>query len=73
MKGEHLDEAVSTTRRDRPASCPHCGTDGSIPIVYGYPGAELRLLEQVGEASIGGCVITESALLWECRGCGGRW
>ena len=36
--------------------CPECGSENSIPIVYGRPGTELLEKAERGEVWLGGCV-----------------
>jgi len=55
-------------------ACPECGTsENVIPIIYGYPGPELREAADRGEVWLGGCVITGDDPLWHCKDCGKSW
>jgi hypothetical protein len=55
-------------------ACPECGSNENvIPIIYGYPGPELREAAERGEVFLGGCVMTGDDPLWYCKACGRKW
>ena len=62
---------------ERPAedTCPECGSGSTIPIVYGYPGADLVQQVERGEIALGGCVVTGegSDPNRRCRACDWEW
>jgi hypothetical protein len=61
------------TEEETPA-CPECGSsENVIPIIYGYPGPELREAAERGEVFLGGCVMTGDDPLWYCKACGRKW
>lgn len=59
------------------ALCPRCGSVDALPVVYGYPSAELEEAASRGEVALGGCRLVvpgdrflgESAPLLRCRSC----
>lgn len=53
--------------------CLQCGSDGVVPIAYGFPGREMWEAEERGELALGGCVITGDDPRWQCRRCWTRW
>lgn len=55
----------SSADTDRP-TCPVCGA-ASVPIVYGYPDAELFEAADRGEVALGGCVIGENDPTHQCE------
>jgi hypothetical protein len=71
---------MSVTRRDRDGdlrmtrherrTCPACGTPGAVPIVFGYPGPELRPLVQERRIALGGCMFPAEIPAFDCLGCG---
>ncbi|UCE28456.1 MAG: hypothetical protein JSW52_10515 [Candidatus Coatesbacteria bacterium] len=55
-------------------ACAECGSsENVIPIIYGYPGPELREAAERGEVFLGGCVMTGDDPLWYCKSCERRW
>lgn len=50
--------------------CPYCNSSNVIPIVYGYPGAELVEKSERGEVKLGGCVVTDNDPDRYCKDCG---
>ena len=56
----------------RKSSCPQCGADG-LPVVYGYPGDEMREGAARGDFVLGGCVIDASNPTHCCPVCDARW
>lgn len=63
----------ASKRRDKPAPCPHCGSEQVIPIVYGMPGAELGAAWERGEVELGGCVVSGNDPERHCRECWTQW
>ena len=54
--------------------CPACGSDQTLPFVYGYPGHELLERSRAGEVALGGCVETGDDPVRSCGSCGaGFW
>jgi hypothetical protein len=58
-------------RKDE-SRCARCG-GASIPILYGYPTAEMFERERRGEVAIGGCVVKPGRPTRKCSQCGARW
>ena len=54
----------------RATTCPRCGAADLVPVIYGYPDAELFAREERGEVVLGGCVVTPDAPALVCRRCG---
>jgi hypothetical protein len=50
--------------------CPRCGSSESVPIVYGYPSADLFEASERDEIRLGGCVVGAESPELECVGCG---
>jgi hypothetical protein len=69
---QRLEEATGVADAQQ-LTCPDCGSDGPIPIVYGRPGAMLQQAEIDGRIKLGGCIIRESNPNWFCRVCEKRW
>ena len=59
-------------RRKR-LSCPSCGKDNLLPIVYGLPGQELLKTSARREVLLGGCIIDSNSPEWQCVECGHAW
>ena len=51
-------------------TCPQCGSEEYIPIVYGRPGTELQEKAERGEVILGGCIVTPDRNLFHCKECG---
>lgn len=49
------------------ARCPHCGTDGALPIHYGYPEPHHIRAALRGEIALGGVVHDVDPPSLECR------
>ena len=58
--------------RGRP-NCPKCGGNKTIPIVYGYPGSELRKAWERDEVMLGGCCVGENDPKYYCPICYNEW
>ena len=54
-------------------SCPRCGADHAIPIIYGLPSREGVERVQRGERVLGGCMVSVDSPRWQCRACGHRF
>ncbi len=71
------DESAASGRADvdeAPPACPKCGSsENVVPIVYGYPSAELMAAAERGEVKLGGCVITGDDPQWYCKACSYSW
>ena len=59
-------------RRKR-LSCPSCGKDNVLPVVYGLPGQELLKASARREVLLGGCIIDRDSPEWQCTECGYAW
>lgn len=53
--------------------CPFCGSDATIPVVYGLPGPELGAQAGRGEVALGGCLVTVDGPARSCTDCGGTF
>ncbi len=49
--------------------CPYCGKRNTVPMVYGYPGAELAEAQERGELQLGGCCIGDDMPKRFCKDC----
>ena len=56
-----------------PSTCPTCGSDRVVPVVYGMPGFELGEAADRGELVLGGCLISEDNPDLACLSCDARW
>lgn len=56
-------------------TCPECGAEATLPIVWGLPGPELQRLEREGKIVLGGCLVDgdDRDPEWECERCKHRW
>lgn len=63
-------EGVSATGR---GTCPACGSEAVVPLVYGLPGRNAAEAAQRGEIELGGCVIGPQAPTLACRSCEGQF
>ena len=60
----------STNAPDR-VTCPRCGALAPmLPIVFGFPMADLFEAEQRGEIVLGGCVVDVEDPTHRCSACG---
>ena len=61
------DKRFPTTLR-----CQHCGSENTIPIIYGYPSGDKAWLDALrkGEIEMGGCCIVEGMPTYHCKDCG---
>lgn len=59
-----------TSQPPRP-ECPICGSDNTIPILYGEPDGSRQLLEALrrGEIELGGCCILPNMPTDRCKSC----
>lgn len=58
------------------SSCPRCGSDKVVPLLYGLPPSEWVEAAGRGEITLGGPVIREGMPTRLCAACGhrfGRW
>ena len=53
--------------------CPDCAARAVVPIVYGYPGEQLRRDAAAGRVVLGGCRVHEGLPTRQCRACGHQW
>ena len=53
-----------------PETCPRCGEQAVVPILYGYPTFEARDAAARREIALGGCIIYSGAPSWVCTNCG---
>tara|TARA_Y100001936_G_C16088465_1_gene683888 strand:+ start:4934 stop:5119 length:186 start_codon:yes stop_codon:yes gene_type:complete len=49
--------------------CPDCNSSNLLPIIYGYPNADLKKKLDRGEAVSGGCEIWGGEPNWRCKDC----
>jgi hypothetical protein len=54
-------------------TCPSCGSNAVIPIVYGMPGGELMDQAEAGKVALGGCCISDNDPDLRCTECGQQW
>ncbi len=54
-------------------TCPMCGSEDVLPIVYGLPGRELTEQALAGRVALGGCVLFPDAPDRLCRDCHHQW
>jgi hypothetical protein len=56
------------------AICPGCGSEKTIPILWGYPAPDCmdKVLAAVrrGEIELGGCLVTGNDATDHCKKCG---
>jgi hypothetical protein len=55
------------------STCPSCGSEDTLPIVYGPPTRELEEAARRGELVLGGCMFSFDAPDRVCRDCGSEW
>lgn len=65
--------ARKAKKRDNSRICPKCKSGLAIPIVYGLPAPEAVNAAEQGKIILGGCVISDDDLHWECSACRHRW
>ena len=53
--------------------CPKCNSGNIVPIEYGMPGEELRILHMEGKVHLGGCVIDGEMFDIHCNDCEHQW
>jgi len=54
-------------------SCPKCGSERTVPIVYGLPGPELQEAARRGEVLLGGCIVRPGQPTMACLHCKHGW
>ncbi len=54
-------------------TCPGCGSEDVVTIVYGLPGRELVEESLAGRVALGGCVLFPDAPDRLCRDCHHQW
>ncbi|MBM3459958.1 MAG: hypothetical protein FJX77_15665 [Armatimonadetes bacterium] len=57
----------------RPTACPECGGTTILRIFYGYPTWEAWALVEDGQATLGGCFVSQWAPDWQCGVCRHEW
>ena len=69
MADEGEDKRFPTTLR-----CQHCGSENTIPIIYGHPTEDSMHTwleaDRRGEIKMGGCCISEGMPTYYCKDCG---
>ena len=51
-------------------TCPRCKAEiRPVPIVYGFPSAEMWEDEQAGKVRLGGCVVWDESPDYSCPAC----
>ena len=53
--------------------CPKCGSNNTVPIVYGMPPYELFEKEEIHEVILGGCIVHDDSPSWHCKDCENYW
>ena len=53
--------------------CPHCKSEKNIPIIYGYPSAQMLKESKRGKIDLGGCGVTENDPNRFCKDCGNKF
>ena len=53
--------------------CPECGSEKTVPILYGYPAPDAFESEKRGEVILGGCIVSKFSPKWHCNDCGNNW
>ena len=66
---------MTASQSNSTPSCPACGSTSVARIVYGHPGPDKALKDDVdaGRAVFGGCVVTGCDPKWACNDCNHRW
>jgi hypothetical protein len=59
------------SRRRR--SCPECGSQKVVQIVYGAPSAAVMAKLRAREVVLGGCQPGTRGPQWHCRDCRAEW
>lgn len=54
-------------------TCPECGSENVVPIVYGLPSWEAWEEELEGKIRLGGCCISEDSPKYACKDCHCEW
>lgn len=54
-------------------SCPTCGSDDWVPILYGLPGPAMLAAVHLGVIKLGGCVLSLEGPNRACVQCATRW
>jgi hypothetical protein len=52
------------------STCPQCGSQELIPIVYGMPGSDRMAAAERNEIALGGCVVSDHDPTHRCSSCG---
>jgi len=47
---------MTTLFCDPPPSCPRCGAEGALPLIFGTPSREMLISEQLGQIALGGSI-----------------
>jgi len=58
------------TSQKYPPPCPACGSDDTVPIVYGLPTPETVRKADAGQCVLGGCCRSGDDPRRYCRDCG---
>jgi len=58
--------------REKPSSCPKCGSKKIARILRGYPAMSPEFREELdnGTVTLGGCEVSDDDPAWECPKCG---
>lgn len=54
-------------------TCPSCGKQDSVPLIWGLPSPELMDFEERGLVALGGCMVSGEDFAFRCRECGVAW
>jgi Zn finger protein HypA/HybF involved in hydrogenase expression len=49
--------------------CPKCGSNKTIPILYGYPSKQMHKAAERGFIGLGGCIVDDSNPEFRCKEC----
>lgn len=59
--------------KNKVSTCPQCGEDEAVEIVYGLPGPELMASAARGHVVLGGCEIAQGQPTHACKNCDHEW
>ena len=59
---------MTTLFCDPTPSCPRCGAEGALPLIFGTPSREMLISEQLGQIALGGSIESAKNLEWACPG-----
>jgi len=68
-RGQLAAAVQATVPHQTTRSCPKCGSDRVLPIVYGFPSHVLLQGMHAHRLVLGGDHLLDSAHVWACSGC----